>query len=97
MAAVRAVVLCSLLLASGNWAPIQCSGEPEPELRRYETPGEALYGVATELKAKGNDAGWRTTLEYLIRRYPNSRFAERAKQDLGAQPSRAEAPNVVNP
>jgi hypothetical protein len=75
-------VIC--LLASGlNWAPLQCSSDPDPDLRRYETPGEALYGLAGQLKARGNEAGWRDTLKYLIEHYPNSRFAERAKQDFG--------------
>lgn len=74
-----------------NGAPLQCSSEPEPELRRYETPSEALYGLAVELKQKGNEDGWRDTLQYLLRRYPNSRFAERAKQELRAA-SRAPSP-----
>jgi len=78
---VRTIVVL-LLGASLNWAPLQCSSEPDPDVRRYETPGEALYGLASELKARGNQAGWRDTLQYLIRRYPNSRFAVRAKQDL---------------
>jgi hypothetical protein len=79
-------VICLLGSSLGwglNWAPLQCSSDPDPELRRYETPGEALYGLAGQLKAHGNEAGWRDTLKYLIEHYPNSRFAERAKQDLG--------------
>lgn len=70
-----------------NSAPLQCSSDREPDLRRYETPSEALYGLAVELKQKGNEDGWRDTLQYLVRRYPNSRFAERAKQDLQAASS----------
>jgi hypothetical protein len=77
-------VVCLLSSSLGwGWAPLQCSGDPDPDVRRYETPGEALYGLATQLKAKGNEAGWRDTLQYLIEHYPNSRFAQRAKQDLG--------------
>lgn len=84
--AVRAVVLAlsSLWLAQ---APLQCSREPAPELRRYETPPEALYDLATRFKAKHDDAAWRDTLAYLVERYPNSRFAERAKGELGAEPA----------
>jgi hypothetical protein len=71
------------LLAALAWAPLQCgSGEGDPSLRAYETPGEALYGLAGQFKAKGDDKAWRTTLEYLIARYPNSRFAGMAKDDL---------------
>ena len=79
---MRGLLVLCLLGASLHWAPLQCGSEPDPALRRYETPGEALYGLAQELKTKGNEDGWRQTLEYLLRRYPNSRFAVRAKQDL---------------
>jgi hypothetical protein len=43
-----------------------------------------LYDLATEFKTQGGTHGWRTTLEYLVRRYPNSRFALRAKDELAA-------------
>lgn len=76
-------------------APLQCASDPDPSLRRYETPGEALYGLAQEFKAKGNDAAWRSTLSYLIAHYPNSRFAGMAKSDLAEGPrSEAEAPDA---
>lgn len=70
-------------------APLQCSREPEPELRRYETPPEALYGLAERFKAKGDKEAYRDTLTYLVERYPSSRFAERAKQDLAMDPAPA--------
>lgn len=47
-----------------------------------ETPGEALYGLAQDFQKAGDRGGWQRTLEYLIRRYPSSRFAVTAKQDL---------------
>jgi hypothetical protein len=73
----------TLLCAFGlGGAPLQCQSEPEPELRRHETPGEALYGLARQFKTKGDDRAWRATLEYLIARYPNSRFAGMARTDL---------------
>jgi hypothetical protein len=76
-------VFAALLVALGlGGAPLQCASEPEPELRRYETPGEALYGLSQQFKAKGDEAAWRATLEYLIARYPNSRFAVTARSDL---------------
>jgi outer membrane protein assembly factor BamD (BamD/ComL family) len=73
-------LLCALLLGQ---APLQCASDPDDKLRRYETPGEALYDLAGQFKAKGDEKAWRTTLEYLIARYPNSRFAEMARVDLG--------------
>jgi hypothetical protein len=75
-----AVVLAALALN----APLQCSGSEDPSLRREETPGEALYGLATQFKAKGEKDSWRSTLEYLVARYPNSRFAGMARDDLDA-------------
>jgi hypothetical protein len=72
------IVLAALL----GQAPMQCASDPGPEMRRYETPGEALYGLAGEFKAKGDADAWRVTLEYLVARYPNSRFAGMARDDL---------------
>ena len=66
-------------------APLQCSSDPDPKLRRYETPGEALYGLAAQFKSKGDLAAWRATLEYLLARYPNSRFATMARDDLDSE------------
>jgi hypothetical protein len=78
------VRLAALLLTSAllGQAPLQCASDPDDSLRRYETPGEALYDLATQFKAKGDAKAWRTTLEYLIARYPNSRHAEMARTDL---------------
>jgi hypothetical protein len=41
-----------------------------------------LYGLAGQFKTNGDARAWRATLEYLIARYPNSRFAGMARQDL---------------
>jgi hypothetical protein len=82
---VRAVVLFTLAsLVHG--APLQCRGEPDHELRRNETPDEALYVLAESFRAQKDEAAWRATLEHLIERYPNGRFAARARQDLGKAP-----------
>ena len=74
-----------ICLALLGYAPLQCSRDPDPKLRRYETPGEALYGLAAQFKSKGDLAAWRTTLEYLVARYPNSRFAKMARDDLDSE------------
>ena len=72
-------------------APLQCSHEPEPDVRRYETPPEALYALATRFKEKGNTSAYRGTLEYLVERYPSSRFAIRAKDELAQPPAAGSA------
>jgi hypothetical protein len=80
------------LVAALNWAPLQCASDTDPALRRYETPGEALYGLSQQFKAKGDAKAWRATLEYLISRYPNSRYAGMARDDLGKSDDDVEKP-----
>jgi outer membrane protein assembly factor BamD (BamD/ComL family) len=80
---VRVLVLAfgAALLAH---APLQCSHDPGAELRREETPPEALYDLATRFKKKGDVRAYRDTLAYLAERYPSSRFAVTAKEELSA-------------
>ena len=63
------------------YAPYQCGKAPEQSVRE-ETPGEALYGLAQKMKADGDDQGYRTTLRYIVARYPSSRYAAAARIDL---------------
>ncbi|HEX9618747.1 MAG TPA: hypothetical protein VF989_01350 [Polyangiaceae bacterium] len=65
-------------------APLQCQSEPEASERRYDLPEEALYALAARFRAAGDEGAWRTALAFLIERYPNSRFAVRARDDLAA-------------
>ncbi len=81
--AVRAFSMLLVAAALGQ-APLQCASSTPPSERTYETPAQALYGLAQQFKAKGNEDSWRTTLEYLVARYPNSRFAGMARTDLAA-------------
>jgi len=77
------LALVTLGLLSGR-APYQCGKSPDRTVRE-ETPGEALYGLAQKLKTEGDVQGYRTTLRYLVARYPSSRFAASAKVDLEAE------------
>ncbi len=91
MRVAAAVVVLSVLLGH---APLQCGSEPEHSLRRYESPAEALYGLAERFQAKGDEDGRRETLQYLVAKYPNSRFAQMAKDDLnGTSGAKDEVPN----
>ncbi len=75
--------LTVLFLASWlSTAPYQCSGDPDPAKAVDETPGQALYGLAEQFRDAGKVEAWRKTLRYLIDRYPSSRFAKTAEQDL---------------
>jgi TolA-binding protein len=73
------------------YAPYQCGKSPDPSLRE-ETPGEALYGLAQKMKADGDDQGYRTTLRYIVARYPSSRYAAAARVDLGADAADTDGP-----
>ena len=86
-------VLLPLLLAAASavLAPMQCQSDPPPEQNRYEHPPEALYALGKRLRAQGEVKAWRITLETIIERYPNSREAVMAKDDL-AEGTEAEAP-----
>ena len=76
-------MVVALCLAASGLAPMQCGSDPDYSLRDHETPDEALWGLAERFDKQGNQAARRQTLEYLVERYPNSRYAARARQELG--------------
>ena len=71
-----------LLFASLSAAPYQCASKASPERRTEEEPAEVLYDLAEKFKAEGNARAQAETLRYLVQKFPASRFAEAAKQDL---------------
>lgn len=73
-----------VLSASIAWAPFQCPSDPDPEKRREETPGEALYDLAQEFGKAGDREAKVRTLEYLVRKYPRSRHAVDAARELAS-------------
>ncbi len=79
MLRVVPMMLLSAALAS---APFQCSSDPNPGQALEETPAEALFKLAEDFREQGNEPAWRHTLEFLIKRYPSSHFATRAKHQL---------------
>lgn len=64
-------------------APFQCASAPSDEARRREDSApEALYNLSQYFE-QHEDLGARVeTLRYLVERYPNSRYAARAKREL---------------
>ncbi len=65
-------------------APFQCPSAPDPDKRREETPGEALHDLANEFGKAGDREAQIRTLKYLIEKYPRSRHAVEAHQELEA-------------
>lgn len=96
----RAVPILLLSALLGH-APLQCGSEPDPSKALEETPGEAIYKLAHEFRAQGDEAAWAATLQFLIENYPSSRFAEMAKVDLDeagiARPTSPGAGDGVQP
>lgn len=67
-------------------APYQCARSPKPELAREESPGDALYLLAEDFKAKNDSAAREATLRFLVEHYPSSRHAPTAREELGMKP-----------
>lgn len=83
MNGLRVIALASIALASAN-APYQCSRKTPPELRLEDDAAEVLHDLAESFKASGDVKAQRETLRYLVKRYPSSRWAKMARQDLEA-------------
>jgi hypothetical protein len=73
------VAAAAALLAT---APMQCGHTPDAELREDETPGDALWQLSQRFKAAHDDAGEKQTLAYLVERYPSSRWAPAARDEI---------------
>ena len=72
-----------LLLALALSAPFQCASDPDPEHRLEDSPSEALWDLAARLRREGHVEARLSTLQQLIERYPGSREAQRARDELG--------------
>lgn len=73
----------TLVLALALGAPFQCASDPDPEHRLEDSPSEALWDLAARLEREGHVEARRSTLEQLVERYPGSREAGRARDELG--------------
>jgi hypothetical protein len=71
-----------LLLAATATAPFQCEKTNDPTLRTEEDPSQVLYELADAFHKKGAEPARVETLRFLIVKYPSSRYAEMARQDL---------------
>jgi hypothetical protein len=71
------------VLAVSLGAPLQCGSGSEPSVRREDSAGDALYGLAQDFRAKGNEAAARDTLRYLVDHYPSNRHVPAVRAELG--------------
>jgi hypothetical protein len=79
----------SALLALGILlsAPYQCATEPD-QRPTQDTAPEALWKLAERFGSESNASARETTLRELVEKYPSSRYAERARQELGLAPAK---------
>ncbi len=78
-----------VMLAGLVAAPYQCGRGPAPDAAIDESPGVALYRLASEFRAQGNAAAWRGTLTNLVKNYPGTREAVMASDELATTPDGA--------
>ena len=86
-----AILLFSGVLALAL-APVQCSKKYDDKLRREDTAGDGLWGLAEDFRAKGDDKSYEATLRFLVKRYPSSRRASKAKEELDKRGGSTAAP-----
>ena len=82
---MRALVGAGMIAAALAYvagAPLQCGHGHDPELRREDSPGDALWALAQEFRAKGNEDAANQTLRFLVDRYPSNRHAPAARAEL---------------
>ncbi|MBX3207083.1 MAG: hypothetical protein KF764_18700 [Labilithrix sp.] len=71
------------MVAALGGAPFQCGSTSNPEHRREDSAGDALYALAMDFRAKGNEPAARDTLRYLVEHYPSNRHVPAAREELG--------------
>ena len=76
---MKAALLASLIALS---APYQCASDDERPPVEDSAP-QALWLLAERFKAENNLAARETTLRQIVDAYPSSRYAQRARQELG--------------
>jgi TolA-binding protein len=72
----------ALALTLAMSAPYQCGAEPHDRKVEDSAP-QALWILAERFETEGNTAARATTLQQLAERYPSSRYAQRARMELG--------------
>ncbi len=77
----RALAPLAALALAG--APLQCPHDTPAAHCWDDAPGDGLWDLAEKFRSSHDDAAARRTLEFLVERYPSSRFAPAAREELG--------------
>ena len=75
----RGIVSLAVVLAS---APVQCPHDQDAAHCWDDAPGDGLWELAQKFRDAHDDAGARRTLQFLVDRYPSSRYAPAAREQL---------------
>lgn len=90
------ILAAGVIVASLGGAPLQCGGGSK-ELPREESAGDALYNLAMDFRAKGNEEAAKDTLRYLVEHYPSNRHVPAARAELAGAPGSAAPPSSAAP
>jgi hypothetical protein len=66
-------------------APLQCPHENDAAHCWDDAPGDGLWDLAQKFREAHDDAGARRTLQFLVDRYPSSRYAPAAREQLAGR------------
>jgi outer membrane protein assembly factor BamD (BamD/ComL family) len=76
------VLAGSIVAAAFAAAPLQCPHETDAAHCWDDAPGDGLWDLAQKFRDNHDDAAARRTLAFLVERYPSSRFAPAARDEL---------------
>jgi outer membrane protein assembly factor BamD (BamD/ComL family) len=65
-------------------APLQCSHQTDASHCWDDAPGDGLWDLAQRFRDGHDEAAARRTLAFLVERYPSSRYAPAAREQLGS-------------
>lgn len=82
--AIGAALVVSFVGFAGN-APLQC-GSGHGDDKHEDDAGDALWNLAEDFRAKGNEDARKQTLRHLVEKYPSNRHVPAAREELGIQP-----------
>jgi TolA-binding protein len=68
-----------------NGAPLQC-GHGGSDVKHEDDGGDALWSLAMDFRAKGNEEAAKQTLRYLVDKYPSNRHVPAAREELEGAP-----------
>ncbi len=88
---IRPALVASALVLAFASAPVQCTRTPDPDGRRDDQPGDALWALAMKFRGEGNRSASDATLAYLVKQYPSDRHVPAANEMLAG---RAEEPRA---